>query len=155
MNIRKLLLAVSIACFALPAAAGQYSNALSACLADNTSGKERKELAKWIFIGMAAHPEIQELSKVTTAVRDDTDKQMGQLVSRLLTESCVTQARAAVNNEGGDSFKTAFSSLGQLAMQELMTNADVEASLSGWQKYFDRQKFESVMSAKAPAPAQQ
>lgn len=144
----RYLLAALAACFALPAAAGPYTNALGACLADNTSGKERKELAKWIFIAMGAHPDIQDVSSTTPALRDATDREVGAIVTRLLTSSCVDQARTAIHNEGTIALKGAFGSLGQLAMQELMTNHEVEASLSGWEKYFDHQKFESAMSAK-------
>ena len=31
---------------------------LSTCVADNTSGKQRKDLARWVFFAMAAHPDF-------------------------------------------------------------------------------------------------
>jgi len=151
MTLHKILI-VSLAAFlALPAAAGPSADALSACLADNTNGKERKELAKWIFAGMAAHPEMQGLSTFTAAMRDESDRFVGALFTRLMTKDCFSQTQEAVKNEGSGTFKIAFGYLGQVAMQELMTNHDVETSLSGWEKYFDRQKFEAMMGAK---PAQ-
>ena len=148
MNLHKILIISFAAVLALPAAAGPSSDALSACLADNTNGKERKELAKWIFAGMAAHPEMQGLSTVTAATRDESDRFMGALVTRLMTKDCFSQAQAAVQDDGTGTFKSAFGYLGRVAMQELMTNHDVETSLSGWEKYFDSKKFEAMMSAK-------
>lgn len=145
---RHALVVAFAACLAFPAHAGPATNALGACLADNTTGKERKELAKWIFIGMAAHPDIQDVSKVPPSARDDSDRTIGELVTRLLTKNCVTQARTAINSEGAGAFKAAFQSLGELAMQELMSNQAVESSLSGWEKYFDRKTFEAAMAAK-------
>ena len=39
--------------------------ALSRCLADNTSGRDRKDLARWVFFAMAAHPEIKQYTVPT------------------------------------------------------------------------------------------
>ncbi|MDQ7990267.1 MAG: hypothetical protein REI09_11595 [Candidatus Dactylopiibacterium sp.] len=144
--IRKLFLGLLAATLALPAAAGPATDGLSACLADNTNGKERKELAKWIFVAMAAHPDITGLSTATAQNREQIDRSIGALVTRLLTESCAAQTHAAVRAEGGDALKTAFGGLGQLAMQELMTHREVSSSVTGFQRYLDRQKLEAVMS---------
>lgn len=148
MTIYKALVVSFLAFLVLPASAGRYTDALGTCLADNTNGKERKELAKWIFVGMAAHPDIQDVTNIPAKTHDDVDRFMGELVTRLLTQSCVSQAQVAVKNEGGAAFKGAFSFLGQVAMQELMTNQAVSQSLSSWEKYFDKEKFKSLMEAK-------
>jgi len=146
MVLYKALVVSFAALLALPAAAGQYTDALGACLADNTTGKERKELAKWIFMGMAAHPDMQGLSNVTATARDETDRFVGE--TRLITQNCVGQTQAAVKNEGTAALKGAFGTLGQLAMQELMTNSAVASSLSGWEKYLDHEKLGAVLSPK-------
>jgi hypothetical protein len=148
MTIGQYLLAASAACLAFPACAGPAADALGTCLADNTSGKERKDLAKWIFVAMGTHPDIQDVSRVLPAQREETDRRVGEIVTRLLTRSCAEQMRVAVKEEGADAFKAAFNSLSDLAMKELMINQTVEASLSSWQKYFDQRKFEAAMSQK-------
>src|ERR1700739_4990586 len=104
MPKRKPLIFARAAFLAFPAFAGPATDALGACLADNTSGKERKELAKWIFVGMAAHPEIQDIAKLAPAVHEQTDREIGDLVGRLLIKNCADQARAAINGEGGSAF---------------------------------------------------
>jgi hypothetical protein len=64
------------------------------------------------------------------------------------TETCSEQAKEAVKTEGAGSFEAAFNVLGRLAMQELMTDPSVRASISNYTKYLDRSKFEAVFSKK-------
>lgn len=130
------------------ALAGTATDALSTCLADNTTGKDRKEMARWVFVGMASHPEIKMLSNVTQAKRDELDKSMATLVTRLMTENCLVQARSAMEKDGGEAFKVAFGVVGQLAMQELMSNPNVNASFSDFAKYIDKEKVNSAFSSK-------
>lgn len=66
-----------------PALAGPYTDALGSCLADNTTGKDRKELARWIFVAMSAHPEMRDLSNTTHVLRNTRS-------SRLVTFSHVS-----------------------------------------------------------------
>jgi len=103
---------------------------MASCLADNTTGKERKDLARWIFAAMAAHTEMRDLSSSTPATREKISQSIGALITRLLTENCADQTKTAMAKEGSQSLQTAFGSLGQLAMQELMTNQDVNAAIS-------------------------
>lgn len=130
------------------ALAGSATDALSACLADNTTGKDRKEMARWVFVGMASHPEIKTLSNVTQANRDELNKIMATMVTRLMTESCQAQARSAMAKDGGAAFQVAFGAVGKLAMQELMSNPNVNTSFSDFSKYIDQKKFNSAFSNK-------
>lgn len=146
MNFVKIFIAASGLLTALPSMAGQYTDALGTCLADNTNGKERKELAQWIFVAISAHPEIKDLSNVTTKIRNQSNQKMGILVTRLLSEDCALQTRAALKNEGSESLKTSFETLGKLAMQELMSNSAVSESIAGYAKYIDEKKLASVLA---------
>ncbi|MGA7595273.1 MAG: hypothetical protein WCA64_08750 [Gallionella sp.] len=130
-----------------PASATPSSDALGTCLADNTTGKDRKNMARWIFIAMSAHPEMHDISKVSKIDQDEVDKQMGNMITKLLTESCPAQAKRAMD-EGTEAFKTAFSVVGQLAMQELMNNPDVKSSIAGFQKYMNKDKINAVFEKK-------
>lgn len=126
------------------ALAGPATDALSACLADNTTGKDRKDMARWIFVGMASHPEIESLSNVTQANRDELDRIIATMVTRLMTESCLAQARSATEKDGSEAFQAAFGIVGKLAMQELMSNPKVNASFSEFTKYIDQKKLNSA-----------
>ena len=102
--------------------------ALKTCVTDNTSGRDRKDLAKWVFFAMAAHPEMKPYAdtKVAAAV-DESSQKLAALVTRLLTESCVNEVRAVMKTgQGSQALRYAFESLGQLAMQELMADKTVQ-----------------------------
>lgn len=148
--MKKLLSAVAaIACtlIATPTAlAGPATDALTNCLADNTTGKDRKDMARWVFTGMSAHPEIQTLSKVTQADRDALDRQMAAMFTRLMTESCTAQVKSARNEDGGNALKNSFEIIGKLAMQELMNNPNVNGAFTTFTKYIDQNKFNAVFA---------
>lgn len=128
--------------------AGPKADALANCLAENTTGKERKELARWVFIAMATHPDNKDLARLTDAARDDADVAVARLFTALLTERCKQQAREAMQQEGRAGMETPFQTLGGLAMRELMSNPEVAAASSGFQRYVDGAKIEAAISAK-------
>jgi hypothetical protein len=141
----KIIAALVLAALATPAAAGPYTDALGACLADNTTGRDRKELARWIFAAMSSHPEMRDLSSVTAEGKEQVFRSAGNLVTRLLTENCRDPARAAMKAEGPSSFEAAFGTLGRLAMQELMSNGEVRTAVGSFERYVDRKKIEAAM----------
>ena len=148
MNKKSLAIALCTLFTTLPALAGPDAVGLTSCLTDNTSGKDRKNLAKWVFAAMSTHPEIREFAVVTDKVRDQTSNTMGVLVTRLLSEDCAKQAQAAIRNEGQVAMQTAFRALGGLAMQELMSDPEVTASFSTFEKYLDRRKIEAAVPSR-------
>ena len=139
---------VSVGLPSSSAVAGPTTDALSACLADNTTGRDRKELARWVFVGMASHPEIRSLANVTQADRDGLDKAVASTVMRLMTESCRAEGRSALERDGSVAFQAAFAIIGKLAMQELMSNPDVNSSFSRYAKYVDQKKLTSALTNK-------
>jgi hypothetical protein len=142
----KLLLAAACVFASTQAMAGPATDALSACLADNTTGKDRKDLVRWIFSAMAAHPQMAELSNVSSGKREEIMVAAGRMMTRLIGEACAAQTRAAVRQDGSVAVSKAFEEIGRLAMQELMTNPKVAASLSGLDQYVDRKKIEAAMT---------
>jgi hypothetical protein len=149
MNPLKTIAAALIAALiSFPALAGPYANAASQCMADRTTGKDRKDLAKWIFIAMGAHPDIRNLSAASGTELDSSSRTVGALFSRLIAENCAGEFSALVANEGSESIGIAFEFLGKLAMRELMTDSEVSAALAGFEKYIDRPKVSSVLTPK-------
>jgi hypothetical protein len=141
-----LVTAVLVAFLAAPASAQgapQSDAALATCVADNTSGKDRKDLAKWIFIAMAAHPEIKSLAAGDlSAPAEGTSRTIADMITRLLTKDCLAEARVVVKaGQGTQAFKVAFEGLGKLAMQELMTDPAVQGSMGAAGRYLDQQQF--------------
>ncbi len=134
------------ALFSSQAIAQNTTQALSQCLAETTSGKDRKDLARWVFFAMAAHPEIKQFtSPAVAAAEADTNKVMADLFTRLLADSCVRQTQAAYKEGGAKAIEVAFQTLGQLAMQELTANQDVGASMSRFEKLLDQNKLNKAL----------
>ena len=147
--IRRTVFAVALSVFAAASAhAGQYADTLTTCLADNTTGKDRKDLARWVFLAMATHPDMRDVFNASDAAREQASKSVGVLLTRLLTESCTEQARLAATNEGSQALQAAFGSLGRLAIQELTSNREVNTSISGFERYVDKKKVESALKPK-------
>jgi len=59
----------------------------------------------------------------------------------------------AMEKDGSEAFKIAFGVLGRLAMQELMSNPDVNASVAGFTKYIDKSKLDSGFSKSTDTPS--
>jgi hypothetical protein len=148
MTLSKLLTLGILVGISFQATAGPATDSLAACLADSTSGKDRKDLAKWVFTAMSAHPEIKEIVTVQEKDREQMDQVMATLLTRLITVNCLEQARKASKEDGSNGFKTAFAALGQLAMQELMTNSEVTKSIGAFEKYVDTSKFKAAFGDK-------
>ena len=56
------------------------------------------------------------------------------------------QTQSAVKEGGAKAIESAFQTLGQLAMQELMTNPEVTSSMSRFEKQLDQSKLNKVFS---------
>lgn len=95
----------------------------------------RKGPAKWIFVSMAAHTEIGPLAPTPAAARENTQRTMGALFTRLVADTCANEMRGAVKAHGPEGVKSAFEYLGKMAMQELMSNPRVTASFGGFERF--------------------
>jgi hypothetical protein len=144
-----MLVALALAVSPAPSAA-EPTASLQKCLADNTTGRDRKDLAKWVFLSMAAHPEIRQYAAADmTAAVDESSRTMGALVTRLITDSCATEAKAVLGAGGSPavSFQVAFRSLGELAMQELMADKSVTQSMGLFQRYLDQKRIADLFAS--------
>ena len=146
--VRAVLAALLFSC-AAPLWAGPSSDALQTCFADNTSARDRKDLARWIFLAVAMHPDIRSLSVATGNDRLQSNQTVGKLYTRLLTESCASEVKALVRTEGQGALSTAFESLGRLAMQELMTNREVAGSIDQLVQHIDQIRVAGMISSAA------
>lgn len=147
--LRSLVVVAVTLAVAVPAGAAPV-DALKTCLADSTSGKDRKDLARWIFLAMAAHPEMKPHAAANAAAAaDEASRTMGALVTRLLTVSCLNETRAVMETgKGSESMQIAFQGLGQLAMQELMTDKVVQDSMALFERYLDDKRLSEAFAPK-------
>lgn len=129
-----------------PAMASPAAEAVSLCLTDSTTGKDRKDLARWIFLAMAEHPEIREFAKVPTAAGDESARAVASLFTRLIVDNCPKQIEQLVQADGPESLSAAFGFLGKVAFQELVTNEQVSRSIQQYQRYIDRAKLDAALA---------
>ena len=146
MNKLVTVAVLSIGLFTgVSAVAGEPSEQLGTCLVDALNGKERKSLAKWIFFSMGAHPEIKSYMNSTVNVIQESDEYVGKLVTKILTEDCPEELSAAHNSDPR-AIQKAFELVGQVAMQELMSNPDTMKALTNYAQYADQDKINAILS---------
>lgn len=121
-----------------------YSDALSQCLTDATTGKDRKDLATWVFVSLSAHPQIKHFASISDAQKQQIDQRMGEIFTRLIAKDCTVQAKQAVVMEGERGLTHAFGILGKLSTQEIMMDTAVEQSLSNFTKYINEDQIEQA-----------
>lgn len=144
--MRSVLVAAVLATACALSHAQASIDSLSQCLAENTTGKDRKELARWVFFAMAAHPEIKQYtSDSLAAASDEVHRGMANTFTRLLADTCTQQTRAAFRQGGGKAIELAFQTLGKLAMQELMTNPEVSGNMARFERHLDQSKLKKVL----------
>lgn len=130
-----------------PALSDSAANNLGGCMIDALNGKERKQLAKWIFFSIAAHPEINSYSSATTKDINKSDEIIGKLITRLLASDCPDELKIA-NKSDPLAIQKSFELVGRVAMQELMTNQNVTKAISNYAQYVDQEKISSLLTDK-------
>lgn len=143
---RLLALGLIAATLVFPSAPtlAQPGNALGTCLVDSLNGRERKQLAQWIFFGMAAHAELAAFTTITADDRTELDEITGSLITRIMTEDCGDEAQNAIQANGPAAIQSAFEMVGNVAMMELMADPNVATSLMNYQRYLDQEKFNAL-----------
>lgn len=76
---------------------------------------------------------------------DSTSRDQG---SRLLTENCVEQFKAAAKESGQVAISNAFELAGKVVMQELMSNKEVVALISGYETLVGQEKLGAILKAR-------
>jgi hypothetical protein len=128
--------------------AGPYTDELSKCLVETTTQRDRDVLVKWMFLSFSLHPQLNSMASVSEDQRDQGNKNMAGLFTKLLTQTCKEETMKAVTNEGTASLEASFNVLGQVAGRELFSNIEVNKGMAGFEKYWDEEKFMQSMGGK-------
>jgi hypothetical protein len=125
--------------------AGPSIDALTSCLANSTTGKDRVNLAKLIFVAISAHPDVGKIANISTSNIEEINKVNADLFTRLLVTDCNEETKLAMKLENTAALRSAFESLGRLAMIELMGNQNVANGFTtGIEKYTDKEKLKKA-----------
>ena len=141
--------AIKLAVFlALPSSqlafAGPYAEDLSKCLVASASQEDKLTVIKWVIAAASLHPAVKPMTSVSEQELDDANKNTADLLMRLLTVSCRSEAEKALQYEGALPFQTSFQALGQAAGNELFGSPEVSMATAGVAKYLDREKLEAL-----------
>lgn len=117
--------------------AGTAVDQLSQCLVKSTTATDKTAVLQWTFVALAAHPDLSMYSKVSDAQRLQLDKNLAQVLQRILVEQCSTQTRAVIQTEGIQAVGESFQVLGQMTGEEILKNPEVKGQLQGILRYVD------------------
>jgi len=158
--LRKLVAAMAILAAASPSlAAGEppavapalsdeqirsLATELGACLVGKTTGEDRVVVARWIAGAVASAPQVAALVKIDAAEKDQVDRAMAKVFTRLMTVDCLAQAKPLLKAGSRAGFEIVGESLGRIAVTELLNNPQASNSIEAYARYLDRQAFEQA-----------
>lgn len=129
------------------AQAGPYADDLAKCLVRSTGDADKRVLVKWIFATVALHPDVADIAAVSPAQRTELTRGTARIFETLITSSCRTEVKQAVQYEGPQTIGASFQVLGQVAARELFSSPAVAASMSDLGSYLDQRKIAEAMGA--------
>lgn len=146
MKIRSAIATLMLLLGSSTAWAGVYTDDLTRCLVDGTTKADKTTLVQWVVIAIVQHPAVTALNKGTAADIEKANAAVGELFTRLLTETCVDKARQAVKYEGAVAIQAAFQVLGQVATADLFTDPAVQKVMAGLATHVDEKKLKALQS---------
>ena len=144
-NLKKVFSFVAIMAISNATHAGLYSDDLSRCLVEKSSEENKTTLTKWMFTALSLHPAVSSMSGVSASDIEISNKEMADMFMDLMTVKCKAEAAKAIKYEGGLAIQQGFMVFGQVAGQSLFQHPKVAASMSGLDKYMDKELLEKEL----------
>lgn len=113
---------------------------LSDCLVKSTTATDKTAVLQWTFVALSTHPELKQFSQVTEDQKIALDKNVAQVLQRILVEQCSTQTKAVIQADGIQAVGESFQQLGQITGEEIIKNPKVKQQLNGLLRYVDLNK---------------
>jgi hypothetical protein len=153
--MRRLVYAVTLVAlcgsWSSSASAGIYTDDLTRCMVSATSVGDKTDLVVWVFAALAIHPAVKQYANIAPDARERIDTNIANLIERLLTKDCRSQAVAALKYEGEGAMNGSFEVLGKVATQELMTSPAVGTAIGSYASKIDNAKI-AALYAEAGLP---
>ncbi|MEO8278681.1 MAG: hypothetical protein ABI564_03245 [Ideonella sp.] len=112
---------------------------LGKCIVANVTANDRHDLARWVFLSMAAHPEVKQFSIASHEAAEAAARKVGALFTRTMRDECANEVQEAARAGGPPVVPAAINFFTQLGVQDLMTNRDVLATLSSFSQFADKE----------------
>ena len=120
--------------------AAQTVDQLSACLVKATTATDKTAVLQWTFAALSTHPDLKSFSNVTDVQKEQLDKNLAQVLQRILVEQCSAQTKAVIQAEGLQAVGDSFQELGSITGEEIIKNPEVKQQLKGVVRYLDLNK---------------
>lgn len=135
-----VLMAVALLGATQVAVAGQEVDQLSECLVKSTTATDKTTVLQWTFVALASHPDLKSFSNVSPEQKEQLDKNLAQVLQRILVEQCSVQAKAVIQTGGLQAVGDSFQELGKITGEEILKNPEVKSQLKGVIRYVDLNK---------------
>jgi hypothetical protein len=113
---------------------------LSDCLVKSTTAMDKTAVLQWTFVALSTHPELKQFSQVTEEQKTALDKNVAQVLQRILVEQCSAQTKAVIQADGIQAVGESFQQLGRITGEEIVKNTEVKQQLNGLLRYVDLNK---------------
>ena len=120
--------------------AGPTVDQLSDCLMKSTTATDKTAVLQWTFVALSSHPDLKAFSNVSATQKEQLDKNLAQVLQRILVEQCSAQTKAVIQAEGLQAVGDSFQELGQITGEEILKNPEVKGQLQGVLRYVDLNK---------------
>ena len=137
---RALLIGLALMGATQMSVAGPTVDQLSDCLMKSTTATDKTAVLQWTFVALSSHPDLKAFSNVTDAQRTQLDKNLAQVLQRILVEQCSAQTKAVIQAEGLQAVGDSFQELGQITGEEILKNPEVKGQLQSVLRYVDLNK---------------
>jgi hypothetical protein len=126
-----------------PSGAGPYADDLAKCMVRTSNPADRAEFVKFLFSAMAQHPDVSSMANIPRRQMEATVKASGELIQRLLLQSCRSETQQAIRYEGMEAVFYSYQFYGQAMAAELFGNPMVAAKMKDLNNYLDADKFKA------------
>src|SRR5690554_2128115 len=109
--------------------AGPTVDQLSQCLVKSTTAADKTTVLQWTFSALAAHPDLKQYSNVSDAQKTQLDKNLAQVLQRILVEQCSAQTKAVIQAEGMQAVGESFQELGSITGDEILKKPEIKQQL--------------------------
>jgi len=102
-------------------------------------------VAGWMLAGIASAPQLKDVATLQPGRKEQLDREMAALFTRLMTKDCMSEAKALFATRNSGAFEAAGQPLGMIAMRELMGDPATLAALSAYASYLKEEDFVSIV----------
>ncbi len=128
------------------AVSDQPTDPLGVCISKSIAPEEGDALMQFIFVAMSRHPSLKPYTTISAAQEEDIAARAGAAMTRLLTEACREQTRAALKSGSVQAaFQSAFSPVGVDAMRRMMRDPAVAQTMTTLVRHMDQEQFTKMM----------